>query len=164
MPAPPPPRPVAVQGLPGLRPQEANLAPANPHTLHPAAQKAAADYSDMAHRCDFFERENTELHADLKVARLHVQELQYQLDRAIDKADKHHGVVNTLLAHFSMIEGSFAAARLAVTEELEARAKAAIDTNNLNKQSAEVEEGLKDLAGSVAVERDHRAEDTSPKQ
>lgn len=76
--------------------------PPMPRQLHPAAQSAAADYSDALERLETEEAANDQLRADLTVERRHVADLTRLLDAATERADQYQRYsieVRTHLVH-----------------------------------------------------------------
>lgn len=92
-----------------------NNPPQMPKALHPAAQEAAAAWSDIMHANEMLQAENGQLKADLSVERRHIADLQRLLDaKAAEchRAQRYAIEVRTHLKH--VIKGSEALVAIAL--------------------------------------------------
>ena len=71
--------------------------------LHPAAQEAAAMYSEALEKVDRLQAENTRLSNELEIERKHCNELQHQLDHVSERRDYFYRYAIEVRTHLQTI-------------------------------------------------------------
>ena len=83
--------------------QSSEAAAAQARRLHPAAQEAAAIYSNALEAVDRLEAANVRLANELEIERRHCNELQHQLDSASERRDYFYRYAIEVRTHLQTI-------------------------------------------------------------
>ena len=146
--APPPQPPKAPNFLAAVRhDQNTEAAATQARRLHPAAQEAAAMYSEALETVDRLQAENMRLAHDLEIERRHCNELQHQLDHVSERRDYFYRYAIEVRTHLQTIVQS---ATMADNRALEvARNEPAKSQIEAEKTPTQLEEELANVVETI---------------